>query len=488
MDLIKELVYVLRMNPSKSIQLVLPEGSKMRKLFNAISKDKIHTDDEAAELIYESSSKDKKYLMLKKNLRDRLIDILVTSEPSEDESDKYLNVRFKLKKQLIVAQKLLENNVFHNAENILIDVKEQAQKIFLIDVLLDALFQLRHMYMLMGYPDETKAIHAETVRITSQYHLETESNGAYELVKSRIKFKKGNDYETAKIAQEYVEKLSVFFDISNSPFIKLNLLRLQLIVNKQTNNILSNTTVLNEFKKELAKYNFLETNQIKLELYVEYAQFYLQTNDFKNAEHYIHKALKTSSFEAFNVFEVLSLEFEYLIKTKSYSKATELIEKMYSQPQYDYIHKYDKAAWYLREAYLFYIKGKEGLSPDTFSFKTQIDEKVLQEMLQPLNKDKTGWNLWYMLLKLLLLRESKSSNFENEANNLNVYSQRYIKDSTEFRTLTFIKLISKAAKKNFSTSFFQENSDITLYFGDNNLVCDNCEFIPYPVLWKYFKG
>jgi len=67
MDLLTELVFVLTQYQISIPAGILPRNSKLKRLYLAISSNKVRTDEEAAMLIYDSSAKDKKYLMLKRN-------------------------------------------------------------------------------------------------------------------------------------------------------------------------------------------------------------------------------------------------------------------------------------------------------------------------------------------------------------------------------------------------------------------------------------
>jgi hypothetical protein len=136
MDLLLELAFILSKYPLKSLDQILPKDSKMRRLFDAVSKGVIQSEEEAAHFLYETSPSDKRYLMLKRNLINKLFELLLSSDLEVEKKIRKSKrkdifnqeeTKFLANQYLIIADKLLIQNVYHNAEKIIERVRQKAK-------------------------------------------------------------------------------------------------------------------------------------------------------------------------------------------------------------------------------------------------------------------------------------------------------------------------------------------------------------------------
>ena len=105
MDLLSELVFIIMQRPPKHVDALLSPSSKMRQFFNLLQHGKASTDEEAAKYIYNSLPKDKRYLMLKRNLVNKLTEIVLDTEYFD--RGNIHSIKFECEKELTVSMKLL---------------------------------------------------------------------------------------------------------------------------------------------------------------------------------------------------------------------------------------------------------------------------------------------------------------------------------------------------------------------------------------------
>ena len=135
---------------------MLPRNSKSRKLYDSVCQRIILSDKEAAEFIYQSSHKDKKYLILKRHIINKLSELVLLVEYFDINRLNYANIKFRCEKELIIAEKLLLQNVYHNAEKIITKIFQIAKRNSLTETLKDCACKYRFMYALKGFSDDVK--------------------------------------------------------------------------------------------------------------------------------------------------------------------------------------------------------------------------------------------------------------------------------------------------------------------------------------------
>jgi len=127
-------------------------------------------------------------------------------------------------------------------------------------------------------------------------------------------------------------------------------------------------------------------------------------------------------------------------------------------PQFERLDKWDKSSWRLREAYLFLIlEDKDPKLVRKFTPNFYRKNLLLQLPDEPITKDKTGYNIIRIWIKLVFLFYTGIEDFVSEANNLRNYYQRHLKDSKDERLRQFILYLIKTAQNDFNPIFLIEN-------------------------------
>lgn len=484
MDLITELAFVLAHNPTKSFDLLLPSKTKTRKLYDAIIKGKVKNDEQAANYMYDGSDKDKKYLMLKRNLVNKLVELVLISEYKELEKSNYISEKFECEKLLTVAEKLLLENVYHNAEIIINKVKKSAEKFGLADILLACFLKLRKLNYLKGYPLETMMFQTQVEQAQKNLIYNENAQGMWQIIESRTKFFLSRSPELIYEMEQYISIINKWFEEVPSPFIKLYLLRLETRYFKSVLNV-------DRFKKSIDEILELQnvnphiiTTSLLLDTHLMLADYYQLIGNYHKASAHIKICLKHSDYRAFNQFEVQSLNFSIHIKEKKYIEAGEILLEVTTTNQFELLDNYDKAAWLIKEAFLYVLFFSLGHVDEINKYTKRFSKKYLINDLlaqcQVVNKDKQGYNTQIQIVRLMLMHIKGNEDLINEGNNLNTYYYRYLKDIVEQRSANFILTLSHIASSGFNInvissfvehySFDHTNSNLELRHGPLELV------------------
>lgn len=481
MQLINELAYVIHLDKPKSFDEYIPANSKTKQLFNLITE-KGKSDDEAAKIIYGSSSKDKKYLMLKKNLLGKLKELVLLVDAVGD-PESYLKVEMECNQQLSIASKLLQLNVFHNAERILRKVLIKAEKYYLVAIQIQTYQLLRKIAYLIPNPNDTHRYNELANHLREERNIELMAKGAHEVLLSQIKSTKSVNKRIISFAKESEQVIKEFS--TPNPHILLTLLRIQsirFVVERKWKKLKNN---LNKIDQLIRHYPFIITEQITLEIEMNKVKMLSATKHFKESKKALSKAYTKTSYQAFNVFDFKAEEFDLLLKTGEYEEAGNILREVRNASQFDLLNPIDKASWLVREVNLYFIGSvtAPALHEYVTSFKKGYSLQHFMKATVPLTKDKRGFNLQYLIARIMLIWVSQKKNLTDEGNNLKTYYQRYIKESQQPRTHIFFKKLSRLlrlqdeAKRALVVSQFDEE------IANHSNYHEYCEMLPYEVIF-----
>lgn len=477
MDLLLELAFILSRYPLKSLDQMLPRDSKMRKLFDAVSRGIIQNDEQAALFLYETLPSDKRYLMLKRNLINKLFELLLSSDLEEEKKirkSKRTDIfnqeetKFLANQYLMIADKLLIQNVYHNAEKIIERVRIKAKEYHLIEIEWECVRKLRTIYALKGFANETEKYTLEAQELREEMMFLDNLKSYWEVMQAKTKFFIGQ-YEEWEAEAHAAEKLSESYQKTEQPNKKIHPLaklygfrfrNIRLLQSQPKLEDLQKNT--NDWQQHFQIYPHLNTPTRYLELLIAQIYTHRYAGEFLQALQLIKKATKLTSYQAFNKFQIQELYFDTLLKINEpkhgYKQAALILLEVLETPQFERLDKWDKSSWRLREAYLFLIlQDKDPKSVKKFAPNFNQKNLLLKLPDEPITRDKTGYNIIRIWIKLLFLYYTGMEDFVSEANNFRNYYQRHIKDSKDERLRLFVLYLIKLAQHDFNPSFFEEN-------------------------------
>jgi len=488
MDLINEFAFILSKNIPPEFNQVIPPNSKIRKLFDLVTSHTVYSDDEASKIIYNSTKADKKYLMLKRNLVQKLSDLVYLQNYEEIDKDNYMNIHFQVEKELLIAEKLLLKNVYHNPTKIISKVEQTAKEYFFIDLQVSAARKFRSVYALKGFPKETEAYDEKVQFLVKCQNYYNATLGMWEKLYSKTKYTISKSDEIINECREDIKKINEWLVFYDSPFIRLQLYQISILFYYQQNKQSRVLENLQKIEKLIENYAFINTRSLQLEFNYYYARFYRDTKQHDLAEKFIFNCLKISDYRAFDKFLIQELYFDILIKKGDYYGAGEIIYEVHSVPQYKFLDGYDKSAWVIREAYLYFIYVSLNLT-DYIKLLPIFDKpKSLHFFLEKSKKsakDKFGYNLMLLLIRVVLYKINGLDDVENEGNNMLVYYHRYLNLLDKSRTILFFNQLAKSVLHGLDKEELKERKPklIKRLNEINNSTFDALEIIPYEKFW-----
>jgi len=483
MDLIREMVHVIEKDRPKSFKLLIPKASKLRHLYQLASSESFVNDETAAEILYKAGSGDKRYMMLKGNLINKLSELILISEHSDLNKRNFIAIKFDSERQLTIARKLLYINVYHNAERITKRVWRQAQKYYLHDIELACCEILRKINYLKGYGDKVEKYQQLVEQKMKELNILEQARGMAQLALSQIKFVRSQHPDLVKGCLAYLDKLHQLE--MDSPFFTLNVLRVQLILFHLQNDLENWQKTLEKIDAIFKEYDFLETEHTMLEINISRVKLYLALQDHALVKKQIKQLMITTSFEAFNRFEVLAERFQWFLHREKFQKGAVVLTEVIGKPRYQKLDSMDQASWKIRIAYLYVINEIYDLKiPDI-----RFDATNLHDFYQDcsaLRKDKLGYHLQFVIVRLMLLILKGDIDYSNETNYLKVYYQRYLKGVCLPRTRVFYKALIGAMKDGMKKGSFLDQQAWLLSELENHQYLEYNEIIQYDKLFSLF--
>lgn len=453
MDLISELAYILNKRPSGEFEAFLPLNSKVRKLYDLVVTDGIRKDEDAAKLMYNAKKNDKRYLMLKRNLIQKLSDLVYISGNSGEFEDNHVNLIFALKKDLNIAEKLLQENVYHNATKIINRVEQTAEKYFLVDIQLEAAQMFRSVYSLKGYPDNTITYDEKLAALRKFQNYYSASRGMWEIMYSKIKYSNAKTPDLIAESTLMSGKIEGWTKLYKSPFLRLYLYRINIILYNQENNFEAGYKNIKLFEHLIQEFPYINSKAVQLEIEFAYAEYYRNTRKLNKAIYHLKKCENITEYAAFNRFMVDELMFDIFMKTAEYEKALSILRQLRYVPQFQFLDPKDQSAWFIRQAFLYFVfklENKSDLIAQLPDYEENIDLNKFLELTKPSSKDKLGYNIMLLTIRLILLMEKNYKEIDYEGNNLSIYYHRYLKKLNSERTRIFFKFLAKMASQAFS--------------------------------------
>lgn len=494
LELTKIIFKILQQDPQK----ILPKNknSKIYLLLNSILEGKIKEEQEAATLIYKASAQEKKYLMLKNNLKNKLYDFLLTQEELDNYSSSYFRTKKWCQKNLIIADTLIQTQFYLNAEHILQKVRLNANKYFLINEEMQAAMQLRTIYTLKG---DFKNVEKYTYLINEslenlRYQIEAQS--LWEILYTKTTLIIAKSEELASRGEVALKRLNECRKQYDSPVILSYYYDIKIIQAYNAYDAEGLLAALNQKKALLAEHKFLTSKNTQAYLSFGFAQYFKDIKEYDKALQQVEVGLTHAKNYSRYWFKLNLLALRCHLHALDYRKAGEVMQEVYQNEYFKDLSAAEKKVWLLHEAYLYYIlltqKELAYVKDYTPNFVNQFSISSFLDNLKPLLKDKKGYNINIIFLKVLFTNE-KDIDLDNSfhlANNLSIYYHRYIKNLKEPRTKIFFKILTRTVKENFdkeatlkSIRHYRKLLNTT-----NTAFEEVCEFIPYDFLWNLLES
>jgi hypothetical protein len=450
----EELVQLIRLIKKKKIsdKFILKSGFEVNKqdiLFHAIKKNEVENDSQAIKLLYGNEYSKHTYNRLKRRLKEKLYNSLVTLDQNKQKYTSHKKANYKVLKMFVVANMLkLEN-----------------QNYLMVSVLEDTLRRaLKYEF-------------TEYVKLITKlliHHFSIRSRDNKKLKKYQSIYKKYSEIEMYEFkAQMYYNELSRLYiesSTSKSKYIKLLIKYSKELEDIQkdiksfefnhksfsihsTKHILLGdySRAINNADQALKFFETkpFETKRSKFTFNSDKIISFILTGNFDEASQLIEKTLKILSDSSFNYFRIQFYKFQNYSLNRKYEELPLIVNQVLNTKG---ISKYNiqYELWKIRDAYTkFLIEADVILNCNIQNSSPFRIAKFLNEV--PIfSKEKRGMNVAILVIQILfMLTRKKYNDVIDRVDALKQYSFRYLRNDETFRSNCFIKMLILIPKSNF---------------------------------------
>ncbi|MBA3647546.1 MAG: hypothetical protein H0W62_03180 [Chitinophagales bacterium] len=401
------------------------------KLFQGIYDGTFSSDEEAARSIYQTSPGDKKYLMLKSRLKERLINSLFFLNYRKTTVSPYQQAVYTCNRNYFSAKILLTHGARTSAISMAKSTLTQSIKFDLNELVFLNAKMLRHHSGMMGLKKDFQRF--DLIMKKAQNVLKAEGRAEFMYESLLIQFARSKTFkpEFAAKAREYYNQSKEFAKHYHTFHVQLIHYRIGLQYYQIIRDYRKTLTLCNRFEIFQKKHpNFhLDSREGEIALLKMVCCLFLR--EYKNGLQYAEDALKYYSQGSNNWFIVMENYFLLALHGMEFKQATSIYGAVTAHPRYQYLSAEKLEKWKIFQAYLNYV------SPDA-----KIEFKILKFLNEvPIySKDKAGFYPAILIAQILYLMNRKDDDrLDKNMESLRIFSSRYLSVKTAPRTTLFIK-------------------------------------------------
>ena len=496
MEALRELIYLITKKRIKKAEL-FDEGSRNKtsnyyRLFDGIHSQKYTSDETAAKDIYDCLPSEKKYLILKTRLKQKLLNTLFFLDYEGDDGSSYQQAVYECNKQLYAVKVLLMNNASRLAIPLAEKTLRMAEEFELTDIVAECAKIMREHCSATGQYQEFQEYKQVAERAESL--LQAENLAERYLQELVATYAKANRLGIEKLAEEFHRLLGEMLQARSSTKLKWLNFRIKTMFHQFSDDYRSAIETITQAEVLLDQTPNFRLPARTEEIALQKMNYYLHLKDFEAGEAH---AIQTMDllFADDNASKAIIQEYRFLLAmhTGKYVEAATIFRNFVETPNFMRLSAAKRERWCVFQAYLHYLykymKIKE-IRPLIQNSKTGFQLFDFLGNKPEFTKEKRGLNIAILTVQILfLLEKMNAATLAEHIGEIEKYSRRYPKKDIHFRSECFIGLLAKMRDENFR--FYQTRKSLEkmfdemcavpmVYHGGNRAL----EVLPYETLWN----
>lgn len=497
METLKELIRLVTQKRIKKIELFDEQSrnkaSNYFKLFDGIHAQKYDTDEEASSDIYQCPPSEKKYLILKTRLKQKLLNTLFFLEIStSDDISAYDVAKFEASKAMYFYQVLY----MHQAQDIAIQavekVLDKAQKYKMAEIELNAATLLREYAAKnlrnkdFGYYTQVASLAANKITAeNTAIALFQSLDLAYQRAKTHKQELTHQSYQALLTIQDLVEEFDSF--LLQVYYYKI------LTLHYQFNDAFEEVIQTLKMKEEFLKENdLIYTFEMKRSLEIDRMTAYIHLKDTEEGERLMQEVIQENKPTENHWFNMHEKNLMLYMHTGNYLKAAQGFRQVVDQPRFKLLPESSKQRWQTFQAYLNYISKYLKIKEiKALTQNSKIPFKLNEYLVQTPEIDKSlrGMQISQMAIQLMYhLERLDMAGMNHCIDNLQSFCRKYPKKDAHFRSENFINLLTLMRAEDYR--YYQTTKateKIAKELSQTPIEAQNdktLEVLPYEVMWQ----
>ena len=501
-DALKDLVKTITRNKVKNIEVLGnpgEEGSMVEALYDAISKDKVQSDEDAAIFLYgkDESPKSQVYLRMKGRLERNLLNTAFFVDVNQPMFNDRAKASFNCYRDFAAVMILLSREATKSGIDVLERLLEQTIKYEFIELTAEISSRLRRSYArVIGSAN----MHERYAKIHREYEekrrLEMLALEHFESLINYYIVRRSPNEEIHQYATEYYNELYPLISKADTCQYHFHTAQIGIIKHLSVNNCVETLKVCDEALSILTERK--NTNRESLvALSGQKIACLTQLRIFENKEGDAAATycLSISEEGSFNWFRVHELYLHYCLFARRYEDALVLFEKASQHPKFESLGGAVRDNWQIYGGYLHLLAALGKLELARIEAVVGVFRYArLSNEIEVLAKDKQGMNIPLIFLPVLyhLVKGTfESAEISTEA--LEKYRKRYLDNDMNRRSAAFLNMLIAFAKRDYQSAAAEKKikKELEVLAKEQPQVAGQTfavEIIPYEDLWAMMVG
>lgn len=496
-DALKELVKTITRNKVKNIEVLGNPGeevSLVENLYDAIAKEKVQSDEEAAKLIYgkNESPKSQAYLRLKGRLERNLLNTVFFIDVNQPMFSDRIKALYNCYRDFAAAYILLLREAKKAGIDVLEHLLEQTIKYEFVELTADIAYRLRTEYARMV---GSATMHERYAKIHREYEekrrLEMLANEHFETLINYYIVRRSPNQDIHQYATTFYDELYPLLEKADTCQYHFLTAQIGIIKFLSVNDCQSALSICNNNLEFLKGRKNANRGSIVITLMQKIACLTQLRKFDGQAEEAIQYGFSLLEEGTFNWFRMNELNLHYSLFAGRYKDALTVFEKASSHPNLEALGGAVRDNWQLYGGYLHLLavlgeldQGQVEKAAGTFRYAKLSNE------IEVLAKDKQGMNIPLILLPViynLAKGTFDETNISIEA--LEKYRKRYLDNDMNKRSAAFLNMLIAYSKRDYKSDSAKKkiNKELDVLqreqpqtTGQNFAI----EIIPYESLWE----
>lgn len=460
----------------------ITKGNLYLQLFRGIADGTINSDEEAAAILYQTTPTDKKYLMLKSRLKDRLINTLFFINHKKIQESAYQQAVYQCNRNYFCSKLLLTHGARTSAIAMAKNTLSQSEKFDLNEITLLCARMLRHHYSMAGLKKEYERYNDLVTESLKRVRAENRAESMYEALVAEFGRSKAIHPELEQTAKDYFNQCKELAKYQSTfhltiLYYRIGMLYYQIIRNYRL--LLNLCNRLQQYSKKHPKF-YLASREGEVALLKMVCCLHLR--DFSLGKQNAEEALQLYKKGSNNWFVVMENYFILAMHAGKFELATSIFEEVTHHQRFHLLSPEKQETWKIFEAYVNYLY-PEKLKTKDFKILKFLNEVPIY------SKDKAGFYPAILIAQILFLIDRKDEDqLEHNIEALRIFSARNLSEKKAPRTTLFIKMLRQLVNYNYDMKKVKLRTIPYLEKlktpGENDMEeIDSMEIIPYENAW-----
>lgn len=485
-----ELVKLIAKTKFKSgdlLALIIDPGSRMARLYEAIAREEVRTDDDVKALFPDWTND----AVIKSKLKDRLHDVVLLLDFKEANYADRQKAFVECSKKATVGAILVNKNARISGIDLLENTLRHCIRFEFTELTLDILRTLRlHYAMIAGDRKRFLALEEQLVRYEQVWLWERKAESLYlDLIVGYVNSKSGTE-AIAGQARRAFEQLEPLMRQSESMKLHLFSRLIELTIYESTKDYVRTADRCEDAIRffEQKKYSSGLALQI---FYYNLTVASLQLRQFERCEALFDRYENLIVPGSFNWYKLKELYFLLAMHSGHYAHAHGTAREVLQHVYFDEQPAHIRELWHIFEAYLSYVYQlslfavPEGTEPPSRLRPARFSSDV-----EVFSRDKRGMNIPVVIIQYLaLLADKRHDALIDRAETMSRYIRRYLDDEHTRRSRCFMRMLLQIPPAGFQRAEVErKTTDLLAELNATPLEIANqsheVEIIPYEVLWS----